>query len=241
MKILAIQNCAVEGFGQYERRLVARGVDYMLVHPYRGQRVPPAEEFDVLLVGGTPISAYAVEEHPFLLAEYRALQGAVAAGKTCFGICCGAQLLAQILGAEVRRCEQMEIGGYQVRLTRAGGEDALLRGFPARFPVFHWHGDTFSIPAGADLLVEGDGCRNQMFRWGSLVGVQFHLEVSASEAALWADAYPDELAEIGKSKVQVVAECRARQDEMTHLADRLMDNLLEIARGHAEAAHAHEP
>jgi GMP synthase-like glutamine amidotransferase len=233
MKILAIQNCAVEGFGRYERRLVARGVDYTLVHPYRGQRLPPAEAFDLLLVGGTPISAYAAKEYPFLLAEHRALQGAVAAGKTCLGICCGAQLLAQTLGAEVRRCERMEIGGYQVRLTGAGGEDALLRGFPARFPVFHWHGDTFSLPAGADLLVEGDDCRNQMFRWGSVFGVQFHLEVTADDAALWADAYPDELAEFGKSKAQVVAECRAREDEMMQLADRLIDNLLEIARGPA--------
>jgi GMP synthase-like glutamine amidotransferase len=231
MKVLAIQNCAVEGFGHYKQHLATRGVDYTVVHPYRGDRLPPAEGFVVLLVGGTPISAYAAEEHPFLLAEYHILQGAVSAGKTCFGICCGAQLLAQILGAEVRRCEQKEIGGYQVQLTRAGGRDALLEGFPTRFPVFHWHGDEFSLPPGAELLVEGERCRNQMFRRGNVAGVQFHVEVTGREAALWADAYPEELAALGKSKARVVAECQAREGEMIPLAAQLIDNLLGIARG----------
>jgi GMP synthase-like glutamine amidotransferase len=233
MKVLAIQNCAVEGFGHHEQHLAARGVDYTLVNPYRGDRLPPAEGFDVLLVGATPISAYAVEEHPFLLAEHYILQGTISAAKTCFGICCGAQLLAHILGAEVRRCEQGEIGGYQVQLTGAGGRDALLEGFPARFPVFHWHGDEFSLPPGAELLVEEDHCPNQMFRRGNVAGVQFHLEVTGRKTALWADAYPEELSAFGKSKAQVVAECQAWEGEMIPLAAQLMDNLLEIARGRA--------
>jgi GMP synthase-like glutamine amidotransferase len=182
-----------------------------------------------------------MEEHPFLEAEYQYLQGAVSAGKTCFGICCGAQLLAQILGAEVRRCEQGQVGGYQVQLTAAGRRDALLQGFPARFPVFHWHGDTFSLPLGAELLVEGDSCRNQMFRRGNVVGVQFHLEVTVRDAALWADAYADELVALGKSKAQVVAECRAREEKMLPLAAQLMDSLLEIARGRAGAVDGHAP
>jgi GMP synthase-like glutamine amidotransferase len=241
MKVLAIQNCAVEGFGHYEQHLATRGVDYTLVHPYRGDRLPPAQEFDILLVGGTPISACAVEGHPFLEAEHHTLQGAVSAGKTCFGICCGAQLLAQILGAEVRRCERGEIGGYQVRLTGEGRRDALLQGFPTRFPVFHWHGDMFSLPPGAELLVEGDRCRNQMFRRGNVVGVLFHLEGTGREAALWAEAYADELAAFGKSKAQVVAECQAREEKTIPLAAQLMDSLLELARGRARAVDGTAP
>ena len=195
-----------------------------MIHPYRDHSFPLLEECDAIFVGGTPISAYEWHAHPFLLDEYEFLRTAVAAGKPCFGICCGAQILAQILRARARTCEHKEIGGYEVRLTSAGQMDSLLDGFPPQFSVFQWHGDFFDIPAGADLLVAGEVCRNQLFRKGNIVGVLFHLEVTSEEASKWADEYADELAEVGKSKSQVVAECRQREQNMKDLANRLMDN-----------------
>ncbi|MBN1138815.1 MAG: type 1 glutamine amidotransferase [Anaerolineae bacterium] len=226
-KILAIQNCEIEGFGLYERHLAARGIDCQVVHAYQGHPLPALAGFDALFVGGTPISAYAAHQHPFLQDEIACLRQALDAGKPCLGICCGAQILAQLLGARVGRCEQMEIGGYRVRLTPQGQADPLLAGFPPRFPVFHWHGDTFGVPDGAGLLVEGESCPNQMFRRGNVVGVQFHLETTSQDVSAWADAYADELARVGKSKAQVIAECREQQPEMAVLAARLLDNYLE--------------
>jgi GMP synthase-like glutamine amidotransferase len=123
----------------------------------------------------------------------------------------------------------MEIGAYEVRLTEDGSVDPLLRGFPPRFPVFHWHGDTFGIPRGATLLVQGRDCRNQMFRKAKVVGVQFHLEVASPEAEIWANEYVDELAAFGKGKDEVVAECRERDQQMKVLAQRLLGNFLKIA------------
>jgi GMP synthase-like glutamine amidotransferase len=231
MRILALQNCEIEGFCLYERHLAARRIDCQVVHAYRGHPLPSSEAFDALFVGGTPVSAYAAHEHPFLQVEIAYLGRALSAGKPCLGICCGAQILAQILGARVERCEHKEIGGYQVRLTPAGRQDPLLDGFPPRFSVFHWHGDTFGVPDGAELLVEGALCRNQLFRRGNVVGVQFHLEVTCQEAATWADAYAGELAEVGKSKEQVIAECREQQPEMEVLATRLLDNFFKIICG----------
>ena len=228
MRILAIQNCRAEGFGLYERAIQELGTGYRLVHAYRDESLPPHEDFEAILVGGTPVSAYEAHAHPFLQAEREYLQDAVHKGKACLGICCGAQILAQILGAEVRRCQWMEIGVYKVQLTEVGCKDGLLKGFPPRFPVFHWHGDTFGLPDDADLLVEGQDCPNQMFRRGKVVGVQFHLEVTSSTAGIWANEYRDELAAFGKSKAAVVAECRQREQEMNTLAARLLDNFLEV-------------
>jgi GMP synthase-like glutamine amidotransferase len=142
------------------------------------------------------------------------------------GICFGAQLLAHVLGAGVSRNPVMEIGGYEVRLTDAGRSDPLLAGFGETFPVFHWHGDTFALPAGADLLVEGSDCRHQMFRLGRLVGVQFHVEITVPMARRWTTEYAHELEKAGKSADRVVAECRDRADEMTALAELFMDNLM---------------
>lgn len=226
MEILAIQNCKTEGFGLYEKYFVDHKIEYRVVHAYRHHSLPRADAFDAILVGGTPISAYEAREHPFLQKEREYLHDALLAEKPCFGICCGAQILAQLLGAQVRKCQRKEIGSYEVRLTAVGQRDPLFDGFPTRFPVFHWHGDTFDIPAGAELLIEGDGCTNQLFRDHNVVGVQFHLEVTAEEAAAWADEYAEELAEFGKSKQQVVGECDRREQEMRPLAARLLHNFL---------------
>jgi GMP synthase-like glutamine amidotransferase len=224
MRLLSIQNCEIEGFGLYERHLRHRGIAYNVIHAYRDEPLPPIETVDGLLIGGTPISAYAAEGHPFLRREMAYLEQAIAAGIPCFGICCGAQMLAQILGAQVHRCARMEIGSYRVRLTDTGQGDPLLQGFPEQFPVFHWHGDTFEIPEGGTLLVEGIACRHQLFRHGAVLGVQFHLETTPGQMELWTEAYADELAALGKSKAQLMQEYREHESEMAALAARLMDN-----------------
>jgi GMP synthase-like glutamine amidotransferase len=41
-------------------------------------------------------------------------------GKSCFGICCGAELLAIALGGEARASPVVEIGLTQLDLTRVG-------------------------------------------------------------------------------------------------------------------------
>ena len=226
MAILGIQNCAVETFGRYEQSLVERGVEYRIVHPYLGEAFPPLADFDALLVGGTPISVHAIDEVPFLRAEHEYLADALASEMACFGICFGGQILARLLGARVRSCEPKEIGGYNVDLTAAGQQDCVLSQFPRKFPVFHWHGDTFDVPIEADLLVEGSPCQNQMFRHGRVIGVQFHLEVGAHEASEWIRAYADELAGFGKDEAEVVKECCEQEDVMARLADQLLANFL---------------
>ena len=198
MKILALQNCAVEGFGLYRDSLQERCIETVVVRADRTERLPDVEEFDAVLIGGTPISANESEVCGFLQRERLYLQRALALTKPCFGICCGAQLLAKILGAEVNRCSMAEIGCHATRLTEAGAADPLLAGFPEVFEVFQWHADMFALAEGATLLVEGsDVCRNQLFRRDNIVGVQFHLEITAAEAGAFADAYPDELAWCG--------------------------------------------
>ena len=229
MRILTIQDCAIETFGLYERYLTTHGHEVLVVHAYKDHTLPPLETVDAILVGGTPISVRDVESHSFLKAEYDYLRRAVDADVPCLGICFGGQILARVLGAEVRRCAQMEIGVYEARLTSEGRDDPLLAGFPERFPVFQWHGDTFDVPRDARLLVEGEVCRNQMFRLGNVVGVQFHLEVAADEVASWADEYSAELELVNKTKSQVLAECTEHQAGLEQLGARFLDNFVAIA------------
>ena len=61
----------------------------------------------------------------------------------------------------------------------------MLRGLSEE-TVFHWHGETFDLPPGAELLASSDLCRNQAYHIGERVyGIQFHLEVTPEMIADW--------------------------------------------------------
>ena len=56
----------------------------------------------------------------------------------------------------------------------------------AEGPWFQWHGDRFTIPAGATELARSP-IGPQAFRAGRSVGVQFHPEVDVTIVADWLD------------------------------------------------------
>jgi GMP synthase-like glutamine amidotransferase len=227
MKILVIQNCKTEGIGLYEEYLKERGIDYYVFPAFTGKRFPPIKQFDAFIVGGTPISVYELHKYRFLRNERRYLKKVIQLNKPYLGICFGGQLLARLLGAEVRRNAVMEIGGYEVKLTPDGKKNRFFKELPSRFPVFHWHGDTFDIPKGAKLLVQGIDCKNQAFSHNKTLALQFHLEVTSKEASIWADKYRKELKRVNKTKQQVVKESQVREKKMKRLAFLLLDNFLE--------------
>ncbi len=110
---------------------------------------------------------------------------AMAQRKPVLGICLGAQLIARAAGATVRRNPAKEIGWFGLRFTGAAANDRLFQGLSDE-TVFHWHGETFDLPDGAELLASSELCRNQAFRIGEEVyGLQFHLEVTPAMIADW--------------------------------------------------------
>jgi GMP synthase-like glutamine amidotransferase len=121
----------------------------------------------------------------FLRREMEFIRQAIQQRQPILGICLGAQLIARALGATVRRNSAKEIGWYGLHFTEAAGNDRLFHGLsPAT--VFHWHGETFDLPPGAELLASSDLCRNQAFRIGAGVyALQFHLEVTPEMIADW--------------------------------------------------------
>jgi len=228
IRVVGIQNCELETFGAYAVTLSSMPeIELDIVHAYRGEELPAAEDCDFVLVGGTPISAWNASRHEFLALELDFLRELIVQQIPALGICCGAQMLAMLLGAEVSRAETMEVGAYSAQRADTGADDPALAGFPDEFPVYHWHGDTFGVPTGGTLLATGSGCRNQMFRVGPVVGVQFHLETEPDERAAWAAAYGADLEAAGTTAAAAVCEDPERQMERLELASRLITNLLE--------------
>ncbi|MCW4038909.1 MAG: type 1 glutamine amidotransferase [Candidatus Bathyarchaeota archaeon] len=235
-KVLMIQNDEIETFGLYEKYLKEREIEYRILYAYRLQHhesFPSVENYDAFIIGPTPISANNIDKHVFLMKEWEYLVEIIESGTPCLGVCCGAQLLAKYLGADVGRSPEREIGIYVVRLTRDGEADPLFTGFPSEFPVFHWHGDMFEVPHGGRLLAEGKPCPIQAFGWGKVRGILFHLEMEVGTTERWVNAYQTELDEVGKTMRKVLEECKEREPEMKRLAYLLMDNFLHIINEHS--------
>ncbi len=227
MKILCIQNHPVEGFGLYQTYLEEKNVEYKILHAFDNPEYPEINEINVILIAGTPIPAYEIQKYNFLIKESEFLRKAIQNGIPCFGSCFGGQILSLLLGGRVTRNPVMEIGTYRVRSTEFGKHDPYLKGFPDQFPVFHWHGDTFSVPPGAELLVKGEDCKNQMFRKNNIIGVQFHLEITGEDTGRWAQEYKDELTEFGKTKDQILNEHKEYEQDLKQLAYQLLSNFLQ--------------
>ena len=149
------------------------------------ESLPWSEAAGLIVLGGT-MSANDGDRFPFLTAELDWIRTAVRRQVPLLGICLGAQLLAKALGAAVYRQARPEIGWYQVELLPAAAEDRLFRERSGRETVFHWHGDTFDLPAGAVHLARTPSCAHQAFRYGSTAyGLQFHVEMVPDLMERW--------------------------------------------------------
>jgi GMP synthase (glutamine-hydrolysing) len=183
--VAAIRHVHFENLGAFEPTLVQSG--YALRYFAAGMddlRSRELLECDLLVVLGGPIGAYEEDKYPFLLQELNLLERRLAATRPTLGICLGAQLLARALGGRVYPGPQKEIGWAPIELTEAGKQSAAWH--LENGPVLHWHGDTFDLPAGAELLASTAICKNQAFRHGnSTLAFQFHPEATAKNFEQW--------------------------------------------------------
>jgi GMP synthase-like glutamine amidotransferase len=203
MRYHCLQHVSFETPGFLINLIREKGHSLRTTALYREEPLPSAADFDALIIMGGPMSIHDEDVYPWLRAEKELIAAAIREGKKVLGICLGAQLIAAVLGARVYPNPQKEIGFWPVQWTEAvaslrragaGAPDGVRAGRPgearsggvqpeAAQPgealFFHWHGETFDLPAGAVLLASTPACVNQAFRVGDKVlGIQFHPEVT---------------------------------------------------------------
>ena len=190
MKIHTLQHMGCEGMGKIADWIRERGHSVNCTHLYKGDPLPSNDDFELLLVMGGPMNIYEYRNHPWLVAEKEWIRRAIDSGKHVLGICLGAQLIADVLGAKIYQNPTQEIGWYPIHFNAVKNTIPAFRHFPETLTVLHWHGDTFNLPPGVIHLAKSAACRNQAFAFGDrVIGLQFHIEMDEPDV----DAFLDDI------------------------------------------------
>lgn len=219
--VAIFQHSPGEGPGYFASFLQAQAIPQRLIRLDQGEPVPATlEDFSGLCFMGGPMSVN--DDLPWIAPVLALIRTAVAQDIPVLGHCLGGQLMSKALGGVVSKNPVKEIGWGIV--TATGPAAAEWLGDLKRFMAFHWHGETFSLPPGATLILRSAFCAHQAFVLGPHLGLQCHVEMTEAMIRLWCEQWPDECATPGPS-VQTPEQMQEKMSEriqaMRQAADRL--------------------
>lgn len=208
-RALIVRHVPFEGIAGFREPVEAAG--------YELERIDVADpEFartnfnapDLLILMGGPMGVYERDEHPWIDCEIDRLASRVSLGLPTLGVCLGAQMIAAAMGERVHAGPVKEVGFAPVALHDTATDSPLRH--VADVPVLHWHGDTFPLPGGVELLASTDAYHHQAFRRGpEILALQFHAEMGQDPRFdQWLDGSDDYVGEAGLT----IAELRAQHD-----------------------------
>jgi GMP synthase (glutamine-hydrolysing) len=223
---VAVRHIHFEDLGVLEPFLLRRG--YALRYLDAGVDDLAAVDVaspDLVVVLGAPIGAGDEETYPFLADELALVRHRLEVQRPLLGICLGAQLIARVLGAEVRPMGVKEIRFSPLTLTEEGKDSPLAA--LGTVPVLHWHGDQFGIPPGATRLAYTDVCTNQAFAMGrAVLGLQFHLEADPAKLERWLLGHACELGQAGVDPREIRRQAREFGPALSAVAPKVIDRWL---------------
>lgn len=204
---LIIRHVPYEGVAGFRAPIEAAG--------YRVDRIDVADPCfssldlsapDLLIMMGGPMGVYEQDRHPWIACQLRRLAQRLEADRPTLGVCFGAQMMAAAMGGQVYAGPVKEVGFHPVRLHATGLQSPLhhLRDVP----VLHWHGDTFTLPPGVELLASSHLYEHQAFRRGAnILALQFHAEMGLDPRFdAWIDEWPDCVVEAGGDETTLRAD-----------------------------------
>lgn len=225
MQIHYLQHVPFEEPANLEQWAKINGHSRSITKFHEGDSPPEMHAFDWLVVMGGPMGVGDDNKYPWLAQEKRLIERAIKGQKTVIGICLGAQLIADVLGAKVTKNKYKEIGWFPIQLTNEAHAVSLINFLPENSVVFHWHGDTFDIPSGAIRLAQSEACANQAFIYGEkILALQFHLEAKKESVQNIIANCKDDLTE-GKY-IQKPDEMLSRENDFSNI-NRILDSILD--------------
>jgi GMP synthase-like glutamine amidotransferase len=221
--VLIFRHVACEGPGYLADVLDRRSIPWELIPLDDGAPVPRSlGQVSGLVFMGGPTSVN--DDLPWVREELALIRQAAQARLPVLGHCLGGQLISKALGGTVSPNPVREIGWLPVERLDTAVAQQWLGALPARFPVFHWHGETFSVPRGAVPMLRSEHCDHQAFALDDILALQCHVEITAEMVVQCAEQYSAELDPASPS-VQTFAQMTARLAERIHAVQQVADVL----------------
>jgi GMP synthase (glutamine-hydrolysing) len=221
-QILCIKNISIETLGNMESYLLSDGFEVKEIFAdTKTIKSQNLTDYDAVFILGGPMS---VNDHVgYLLEEKKLIQSTFNHGISVFGICLGSQLIASSCGGKVYQAPKKEIGWGQVRIT-SRGQSSIFNKIPGnKIQVFHWHGDTFTLPSDAEILSESD-LYIQAFKFQNALGIQFHLEVTKDMIQNWIRKYQKELKTEKISEASIFNDIDKKVSELKKISKIVYEN-----------------
>lgn len=194
MRCLAIRHIACEDLAGFGPLLADRFCELDTLDmdaPAALETLEEAADADLVIALGGPMGVYDADRYPFLKREIEILAGRLRSGQPTLGICLGAQLMAAAAGAPVYPGGRQEVGWYPIRFEPEAAADPVLGELVSGSDLFfHWHGDTFDLPAGSRPLGASERFARQGFALGRhAIALQFHAEITPEALEGWLAVY----------------------------------------------------
>jgi GMP synthase-like glutamine amidotransferase len=210
MRIHCLLHESFEGLASINDWINKKEYTLSITRLYLNETPPEVHDFEFLIIMGGGASVYEEEKYPWLIKEKIFIKQAIESQKKILGICLGAQLLADVLGAKVYPGPVKEIGWFPILFDTP--TLPRLDFLPESMKVFHWHGDTFDLPMGAIRIGSTEGIINQGFIFNDhVIALQFHLEMNQLQVKLMVQSCGAELKQSGKF-IQTEEQILAQKD-----------------------------
>ena len=210
-KILSVQNIDIETLGTLSELLHSDGYQVENIEAQKEHLPSNLEQYAAIIILGGPMAVY--DKLEYLEKEQELIRQAIKIEIPIMGICLGSQLIAQAIGGTVYRGEKKEIGWSNVMLNQAGYKDLFIGSKTDSIRIFQWHGDTYDLPSNTVILASSD-LYPQAFRFGSAIGIQFHVEINYKMIRRWAEEYEQELKQEGIEMTELLDQ---REHEIKNL------------------------
>lgn len=218
--VVIFRHALTEGAGYLSSFLHQHGIPTELVKIDQQDPMPTsAQEFAGLVFMGGPMSVN--DELPWIPKALALIQEAVAHDIPVLGHCLGGQLISKALGAEVTLNPVKEIGWGRVNVSKGDTAEKWF-GDATAFDCFHWHGETFSLPNGAEHMLASSHCANQAYAIGPHLALQCHIEMTASMVQKWCEVGMEEVhASSASPGVQSVEQMQEGLEAKVHALNQI--------------------
>jgi GMP synthase-like glutamine amidotransferase len=221
--VVIFRHALTEGAGYLGAFLTEKNIPWHMVRIDQGDRLPDdMDAYSGMVLMGGPMSVN--DDLPWITPLLALIRDAMKRDLPVLGHCLGGQLMSKALGAKVGKNTCKEIGWGAVMVTNNAEAQKWFAGISA-FDAFHWHGETFDLPAGATHLLASKYCQNQAYTIGKHLALQCHIEMTSDMVKAWC--------EVGANEVQGawaspgVQSVTAMQESLTVKIERLN----QISRG----------